>query len=191
MSSAFETLPTATTTAIPSDLTPAPPITNYILGFLLIGLAWGFTTPFIRAAARRHKPPKHEYLENLRRRGEIGTVGLKDTIRIKVVEGFFGVTDLLRNWRYALPLVVNLTGSVWFFLLIGQAGTYPFPLPPPLILPHFSCPFILHMPFPLPCLTLEDTRLTKARAESHSAYYEFPSISVYGAWGLVCGGEGY
>lgn len=37
---------------------------------------------------------------------------------------FFGITDLLRNWRYALPLVVNLTGSVWFFLLIGQAGEF-------------------------------------------------------------------
>lgn len=37
---------------------------------------------------------------------------------------FFGITDLLRNWRYAVPLVVNLTGSVWFFLLIGQAGEF-------------------------------------------------------------------
>jgi len=30
--------------------------------------------------------------------------------------------DLLRSPAYALPLVVNLTGSVWFFLLIGRAG---------------------------------------------------------------------
>lgn len=30
--------------------------------------------------------------------------------------------DLLRNPRYAIPLVINLTGSIWFFLLIGQAG---------------------------------------------------------------------
>src|SRR5277367_728800 len=36
-----------------------PSITRYIIGFLLIGLAWGFTTPFIRAAARTHKPPSH------------------------------------------------------------------------------------------------------------------------------------
>lgn len=33
-----------------------------------------------------------------------------------------GLKDILADWRYALPLVVNLTGSVWFFLLIGQAG---------------------------------------------------------------------
>ena len=30
--------------------------------------------------------------------------------------------DLLRSPAYAVPLVVNLTGSVWFFLLIGKAG---------------------------------------------------------------------
>jgi len=39
---------------------------------------------------------------------------------------WFAVTDLLRNWRYAVPLVVNLTGSVWFFLLIGKAGEWAF-----------------------------------------------------------------
>lgn len=37
---------------------------------------------------------------------------------------FFGVVDLLRNPRYAVPLVINLTGSIWFFLLIGKAGEF-------------------------------------------------------------------
>lgn len=32
--------------------------------------------------------------------------------------------DLLRVPAYAVPLVVNLTGSVWFFLLIGKAGGF-------------------------------------------------------------------
>lgn len=86
---------------------------NYIIGFLLIGLAWGFTTPFIRAAARNQKERDHPIL---RSRSVVGS-----PIRKRVYEAFFGVTDALRNWRYALPLVVNLTGSVWFFLLIGQA----------------------------------------------------------------------
>lgn len=34
------------------------------------------------------------------------------------------VVDLLRSPAYAVPLVVNLTGSVWFFLLIGKAGEF-------------------------------------------------------------------
>ncbi|ELR10726.1 hypothetical protein VC83_06282 [Pseudogymnoascus destructans] len=100
-------------TTPPSPPAPAPPIANYILGFLLIGLAWGFTTPFIRAAARSHKPPAHPILETAAVKGS--------RIRSAVYGAFLGITDLLKNWRYAVPLVVNLTGSVWFFLLIGQA----------------------------------------------------------------------
>jgi hypothetical protein len=100
----------------PTDVAPAPapPIFNYILGFLLIGLAWGFTTPFIRAAARTHSPPPHPILET----PEVK----KSWLRSKLYGAFFGVVDLLRNPRYAIPLVINLTGSVWFFLLIGKAG---------------------------------------------------------------------
>ena len=41
-----------------------------------------------------------------------------------VARGLFAVFDLLRNPRYAVPLLVNLTGSVWFFLLIGKAGMF-------------------------------------------------------------------
>ena len=32
--------------------------------------------------------------------------------------------DLLRSPGYAVPLLVNVTGSVWFFLLIGKAGEF-------------------------------------------------------------------
>lgn len=98
----------------PSEPAPPPPPTiNYILGFLLVGLAWGLTTPFIRRAARTHNPPPHPSL-------------LRDAVRSSPVRSrlygaFFAVTDLLRNPRYAVPLLINLTGSVWFFLLIGQA----------------------------------------------------------------------
>lgn len=45
-------------------------------------------------------------------------------IKNKIYGAFFAVTDLLRNPRYAVPLVINLTGSVWFFLLIGKAGEF-------------------------------------------------------------------
>lgn len=94
--------------------TSTPPLTNYILGFLLIGLAWGGTTPFIRKAAQDHKPALHPILQDQ---------AIKDSwFKSKVYGGFFGVLDLLRNWKYAVPLILNLTGSIWFFLLIGQAG---------------------------------------------------------------------
>ena len=80
----------------------------------MVGLAWGFTTPFIRRAARDHNPPLHPMLE----REDIQSSRLKS----KLFGGVFAIVDLLKNPRYAIPLLINLTGSVWFFLLIGQAG---------------------------------------------------------------------
>jgi hypothetical protein len=94
----------------------APSIFRYVIGFLMIGLAWGFTTPFIRKAARTHTPSPHPILESQ---------SAKDSwIKSRLYGAFFGVVDLLRNPKYAIPLVINLTGSIWFFLLIGQAGMY-------------------------------------------------------------------
>lgn len=103
---------------VPDPTAPPPSLVRYVLGFLLIGIAWGFTTPFIRAAARTHSPPAHPVLESPRVKAS--------WIRQKLYGAFFGVVDLLRNPRYAVPLVINLTGSVWFFLLIGQAGMFNF-----------------------------------------------------------------
>jgi hypothetical protein len=95
---------------------PTPSIFRYVIGFLLIGIAWGFTTPFIRAAARTHSPPPHLILD---------APSVKSSwIKSKSLGAFFGVVDLLRNPKYAIPLVINLTGSVWFFLLIGKAGEF-------------------------------------------------------------------
>lgn len=92
---------------------PQPPTINYILGFLLVGLAWGLTTPFIRRAAVTHNPPAHPLLSSPH--------VASSPLRRKLYGAFFAATDLLRNPRYAAPLLINLTGSVWFFLLIGQA----------------------------------------------------------------------
>ncbi|KAH7407605.1 integral membrane protein [Cadophora sp. MPI-SDFR-AT-0126] len=95
---------------IPAD---ADHIIRYIFAFILVGVAWGFTTPFIRAAARTHSPPAHPILDS---------PAVKNSwLKAKVYGAFFGVVDLLRNPRYAIPLVINLTGSIWFFLLIGKA----------------------------------------------------------------------
>ncbi|KAK3179439.1 hypothetical protein K4F52_009100 [Lecanicillium sp. MT-2017a] len=89
------------------------PVFNYILSFLLVGIAWGGTTPFIRRAARSHKPPHHALLDE---------PAVKESwLKSKVYGAAFAVFDLLRDPRYAVPLIINLTGSVWFFLLIGQA----------------------------------------------------------------------
>ncbi|KAI0024220.1 hypothetical protein F4780DRAFT_652155 [Xylariomycetidae sp. FL0641] len=95
------------------DVAPQPPTINYVLGFLLVGLAWGLTTPFIRRAAKDHNPPAHALLARADVRGS--------WLKSKLYGAFFAVVDLLRNPRYAVPLLINLTGSVWFFLLIGQA----------------------------------------------------------------------
>lgn len=98
--------------ADPNEPQPGP--LNYIVGFTLVGIAWGLTTPFIRRAAKDHHPAPHPVLESDAVRAS--------WLRAKVYGTFFAVVDLLRNPRYAVPLLLNLTGSVWFFLLIGKAG---------------------------------------------------------------------
>lgn len=93
---------------------PQPAPLNYVVGFTLVGIAWGLTTPFIRRAAKDHHPAPHPVLESDAVRAS--------WLRSKAYGTFFAVVDLLRNPRYAVPLLLNLTGSVWFFLLIGKAG---------------------------------------------------------------------
>lgn len=91
----------------------SPSVFRYTVGFILIGLAWGFSTPFIRRAARNQRPVVHPILE---------MANVKNSwLRNHLYRAFFGVLDLLKNPRYALPLFINLTGSIWFMLLIGQA----------------------------------------------------------------------
>lgn len=97
-----------------SPTTRSPGLFNYVLGFLLVGMAWGLTTPFIRRAAKNHNPAPRPMLDSdaLRRRPLVR----------RALAAVLAVVDLLRNPAYAVPLMLNLTGSVWFFLLIGQAG---------------------------------------------------------------------
>lgn len=162
---------------------PAPSVFNYVLSFLLVGVAWGFTTPFIRRAAadfnarqekqaagaatrgRSHSSThpssdsveeEQELLpqdqdESVRRRsgsrqrvddsaahgaaneGDEDDIpapawkresGGQSWVRTKIVSVFWTVVNLLRTPAYAVPLVINLTGSVWFFLLVGKHGMY-------------------------------------------------------------------
>ena len=98
--------PNPSTTA----LTPSP--FNYFLSFLIVGLCWGFTTPFIRKAAITYQVPSNPSI----------TDPNKSWLLRQIAKIFFSIIGLLRSPRYAIPLVLNLTGSIWFFLLVGQAG---------------------------------------------------------------------
>lgn len=97
----------------PSDPKPSP--FNYILSFILVGLAWGFTTPFIRRAA-----------VDFNKRQETATAGKPAataiTLRARIKRLITTVVNLLRTPAYLIPLVLNLTGSMWFFLLVGKHG---------------------------------------------------------------------
>lgn len=171
--------------SIPTE--PAPSVFNYVLSFLLVGVAWGFTTPFIRRAAAdfnarqekqagsttagptrgRSRSNEQAYAEEeqdllvpeedegVRRRSwsgnragtederaerqlnaelEIESDGGDDAplpawrtpsqswLKKKIVSVFWTVVNLLRTPAYSIPLVINLTGSVWFFLLVGKHG---------------------------------------------------------------------
>lgn len=95
-----------------SPATPTPSPFNYVLSFLIVGLCWGFTTPFIRKAAITYQVPSNPSITDPNR----------SWLLRQIAKIFFSIIGLLRNPRYAIPLVLNLTGSIWFFLLVGQAG---------------------------------------------------------------------
>ena len=59
-----------------------------------------------------YTPTKHSSLENPR----IGR------LKRLLLTAFWAVVDMLGRPAYAIPFLVNITGSVWFFLLIGKAG---------------------------------------------------------------------
>ncbi|KAI1959832.1 hypothetical protein LOZ58_004197 [Ophidiomyces ophidiicola] len=97
-----------------SDTLPdqAPEALNYILAFLLVGIAWGFTTPFIRRAAVEFNSRN----DSMSLDGE----DRRSWVERKATAVFWTVVNLLRTPAYAVPLLLNLTGSVWFFLLVGK-----------------------------------------------------------------------
>lgn len=197
--------------SIPTE--PEPSVFSYVLSFLLVGVAWGFTTPFIRRAAadfnaRQEKQATEsadrgrsrsqgspqtgftdagEEQELLSQEGQDKGAGYEDGVRdrstsrsdlnrkpktagtdseldngnaaqsgshnsstereddednlpapawkrgsaakqswlrTKVISIFWTVVNLLRTPAYAIPLVINLTGSIWFFLLVGKHGEF-------------------------------------------------------------------
>ncbi|OJD10117.1 hypothetical protein AJ78_07962 [Emergomyces pasteurianus Ep9510] len=98
-----------------------PSAFNYILSFLLVGVAWGFTTPFIRRAAvdfSARNEQKHPSQQDDK------VAASSSWIKRKVLSLFQTVVNLLRTPGYTVPLLMNLTGSVWFFLLVGKHGMH-------------------------------------------------------------------
>lgn len=93
----------------------SPSIWRWVIGFLLVGMAWGLTTPFMRKGALskdQKPPPKRPILDDHN----------ASWLKKQSMGVMYAVVDLLKNPAYAVPLLLNVTGSVWFFLLIGQAG---------------------------------------------------------------------
>ncbi|KAI6878152.1 hypothetical protein KC360_g2813 [Hortaea werneckii] len=94
--------------------TSEPPIWRWVVGFLLVGVAWGFTTPFMRkAAVARDLKPKPQR--------PLPTDPNVSWLKRRAATVLYAVSDLLGSPSYAVPLLLNITGSIWFFLLVGQA----------------------------------------------------------------------
>jgi hypothetical protein len=89
-----------------------PSLFRFVLGFIAVGIAWGFTTPFLRGATKDYVPPSRPELND-------ASVSL---VKRKVLSIWYPVFDLVRRPAYFIPLLLNLSGSVWFFLMVGQAG---------------------------------------------------------------------
>ncbi|KAL6703834.1 hypothetical protein ACN47E_009053 [Coniothyrium glycines] len=88
-----------------------PSVVRWILGFLMVGACWGLTTPFMRKAALNYTPPQRPSLVDTS----------NPWLKRKVLGTFYAVVGVLSRPAYAVPLLLNVTGSVWFFILIGKA----------------------------------------------------------------------
>lgn len=249
---------------------PEPSVFSYVLSFLLVGVAWGFTTPFIRRAAadfnaRQEKQAnelnssgrgrgcsqdspetgftdegeEQELLsreedrdsgdeEGVRRRstsssdvnrkpktagadteldgGIAGQSGSRNTtedreggadedqddlptaawrhgapvkqswLRAKVVTIFWTVVNLLRTPAYAIPLVINLTGSIWFFLLVGK---------------HGKCHSLTFLASDATGLRCGIANQLLCRTFLDCAACKLECVLIYCSWGVVCRAQGH
>jgi hypothetical protein len=100
---------------LPTSVAPAsPPIWRWVLSFLAVGACWGLTTPFMRrAAVIRDQQPKQQrpYLTSD-----------APWAKRKIWSVLYAVMDLLRNPAYAVPLLLNVTGSVSPSITLSLSG---------------------------------------------------------------------
>jgi len=150
----------------PSGAPSTPSPFNYILSFLLVGICWGFTTPFIRKAAINYTPPSNPSITDPNR----------SWVSRQILKAFFTVVGLLKSPRYAVPLLLNLTGSIWFFLLVGQAGMF------------LQIQIVSAISAAARCLQ----SLTNAfRTLSYGPNHKFLGFPLYCSGRVVCGGQAH
>jgi hypothetical protein len=96
--------------------TQDPGLLRFVLGFLVVGACWGLTTPFMRRAALDSNAPAAK-----RQSPDANAFWIWK----RVMPLWHAVLDLVQRPAYTVPLVINLSGSALFFLIVGQAGTSP------------------------------------------------------------------
>lgn len=90
----------------------SPGTFRYVVGFLVVGICWGFTTPFIRRAALNKQSSSKK----------LDAPNASWFIHRMALDVWNNVLDLVSRPAYTIPLLVNLAGSALFFLIVGQAG---------------------------------------------------------------------
>ena len=135
----------------------SPSVFRWVVGFLLVGACWGLTTPFMRRAALNYTPPPRPAL----------TDPSNSWLKKKVLGIWYAVIGVLSRPAYAVPLLLNVTGSVWFFILIGKAG--------------------------LCCknMTGENPAANWNRIEFDGPHYKFAGVFVHGSGRVVGREEGH
>eukprot|EP00386_Alphamonas_edax_P010242 GDKI01033226.1.p1 GENE.GDKI01033226.1~~GDKI01033226.1.p1 ORF type:complete len:155 (+),score=37.63 GDKI01033226.1:155-619(+) len=98
-----------------------------ILGFVIVGLLWGATTPFIKEGgldAERQQEEKGDAQQQKRgkAKGEEDTQGKNKAAKGGSFLGkvFGDLFALLKNWKFLVPYLLNQSGSVAYYRLLGQ-----------------------------------------------------------------------
>ena len=68
----------------------------------------------MRRAAMNYTPPARASLTDPR----------NSWLKKKILGIWYAVIGVLSRPAYAAPFLLNVTGSVWFFILIGKAGKF-------------------------------------------------------------------
>jgi hypothetical protein len=99
----------------------------------------------MRRATLNYTPPSRPELEDRK----------VPAAKRKLLSVWYSVFDLLRRPAYSVPLLLNLSGSVWFFVIVGQAGRFRYSL---------------------------ETKISSSnidRIESHGTHYQFACIPIH------------